>query len=310
MPVFTHILLGTAHGIDGLAGLSRRPSFISGTSRTTVVPLSMAALVGGADYTFVTAFTRGWQDVLSLPRSIGIARFARLFSQLTGGAAELVAALGKTKDSSNLFVEALLSAIVRLAAIGYEHYRNWNVIKRILSRSLDLAPSAGARLLKWVGDKTGSTAAYGDNSIAVLTTRTSDPPSLTISATTAARAMSSARGVEHAAAAGRPVSMLRAAGRATAVAAFAAPVMLAQTPARVAFAAPLVSARVAHPLSTTREIPDALVVNYAPNVVIHSEHATDATALKGHVMEVLERHGRELHQVLAREIVRQQRRDF
>jgi hypothetical protein len=27
-------------------------------------------------------------------------------------------------------------------------------------------------------------------------------------------------------------------------------------------------------------------------------------------MEVLERHGRELHQVLAREIVRQQRREF
>jgi hypothetical protein len=27
-------------------------------------------------------------------------------------------------------------------------------------------------------------------------------------------------------------------------------------------------------------------------------------------MEILERHGRELHQVLAREVVRQQRRDF
>ncbi|MGZ6211402.1 MAG: hypothetical protein ACXWNU_03160 [Candidatus Binataceae bacterium] len=122
--------------------------------------------------------------------------------------------------------------------------------------------------------------------------------------------MSSARGVERAAAAVRPVSMLRTVGRAAAVAAFATPLMLAQAPARVAFAAPLVSARIADPLSATRKTQDAIVVNYAPNVVIQSEHAIDAAALKGHVMEVLERHGRELHQVLAREIVRQQRRDF
>jgi hypothetical protein len=53
-----------------------------------------------------------------------------------------------------------------------------------------------------------------------------------------------------------------------------------------------------------------IVVNYAPSVVIHSEDAVDSAALKRRVMEVLERHGRELHQVLAREIVRQQRREF
>ena len=38
--------------------------------------------------------------------------------------------------------------------------------------------------------------------------------------------------------------------------------------------------------------------------------AADTAALKRRVMEILERHGRELHQVLAREIVRQQRREF
>jgi hypothetical protein len=53
-----------------------------------------------------------------------------------------------------------------------------------------------------------------------------------------------------------------------------------------------------------------IVINYAPSVVIHSEDAADSAALKRRVMEVLERHGRELHQVLAREIVRQQRREF
>jgi len=310
VPVFTHVLLGTANAIGRLAGLARRYSYISGTTGAIVASPSTAALVGGAAYTFIPAFTRGWQDVLSLLRSIGMARFARLLSQLTGRAVEFAATLGKTKDTLDLFVEAILSAIARLAAVGYEHYRDWNVSKRLLSRSLDSVNDAGARLLKWVADTTRNTAAYGGNSIAVLPTRTSDTPSLSISATTAARAMSSARGVERTAAAGRPVSMLSAVGRATAVVAFAAPVMLAQAPARVAFAAPLVSARIAHPLSTTRGTPDALVVNYAPNVVIHSEHATDAAALKAHVMEVLERHGRELHQVLAREIVRQQRRDF
>jgi hypothetical protein len=45
-------------------------------------------------------------------------------------------------------------------------------------------------------------------------------------------------------------------------------------------------------------------------VIIHYESGADTAALKRRVIEVLERHGRELHQVLAREIVRQQRRDF
>ena len=232
-------------------------------------------------------------------------------SQLTGGAVEFAATLGKTKGTSDLFVEAILSAIVGLAAVGYERYRKWNVLKRLLSRSLDSAHSAGARLLKWVADKTRSTAAYGGNSIAVLTTRTSDTQSLSISAATAARAMSSARGVERAAAAGRPVSMLRAVGRATAVAAFATPLMLAQATCQGRFRrAARFGAHCGTRCRRLRGIQHAIVVNYAPNVVIHSEHAIDAAALKGHVMEVLERHGRELHQVLAREIVRQQRRDF
>ena len=218
--------------------------------------------------------------------------------------------LSTIKITSYLPAEAIMAAIAGLGAAGYEVYRNWDALKRLLSRSLDSAHRAGARLLKWIADKTRSTAAYDGNSLAILTTRTSDTQSLSIYATRTARAMRSVRGVERVAAAGRPVSTLRTVGRAAAVAAFATPLMLAQAPARVAFAAPLVSARIADRLSATRGAQDAIVVNYAPNVIIQSEHATDAAALKGHVMEVLERHGRELHQVLAREIVRQQRRDF
>ena len=69
-------------------------------------------------------------------------------------------------------------------------------------------------------------------------------------------------------------------------------------------------ARVAAPLSAVGMTQGPIVINYTPNVVIHSEHAADIATLKRRVMEILERHGRELHQVLAREIVRQQRTEF
>ena len=89
--------------------------------------------------------------------------------------------------------------------------------------------------------------------------------------------------------------------------------MLAGAPAG-AFTMPLNStsdtARIAAPLSAMGVTQAPIVINYAPNVVIHSEDAADGAALKRRVMEVLERHGRELYQVLAREVVRQQRRDF
>jgi hypothetical protein len=107
--------------------------------------------------------------------------------------------------------------------------------------------------------------------------------------------------------------VLRAVRRAAAAAAFAAPLMLAGAPAG-AFATPLIStndtARIAAPLPAVRSAQGPIVINYTPNVIIHSESGADTAALKRRVMEVLERHGRELHQVLAREIVRQQRRDF
>jgi len=107
--------------------------------------------------------------------------------------------------------------------------------------------------------------------------------------------------------------MLRAVRRAAAAAAFATPLMLTAGPARP-FATPLIStndtARIAAPLLAVGMTQGPIVINYAPSVVIHSEDAADSAALKRRVMEVLERHGRELHHVLAREIVRQQRREF
>ena len=260
--------------------------------------------------TFIPPFIRAWQNVLWRLRSMSIAGATRRLSGLTNSAVDFATMLGTIKVTAYLIVEAILAAIAGLGTAKYEFHRNWNALKQLLSRSPDSAYKARARLLKRIADKPGSTAAYDGNSIATLTARTNDTRSLSISATTIARAMSTVRGAEHARAAARPVSLLRTVGRAAAVGAFATPLMLAQAPVTAAFAAPLVAARIAAPLSATRETRDAIVVNYAPNVVIQSEHATDAAALKSHVMEVLERHGRELHQVLAREIVRQQRRDF
>jgi hypothetical protein len=159
-----------------------------------------------------------------------------------------------------------------------------------LSGSVRSLHKAGARLL--------SAIVRGGNSIAAVTARTVDALH---------------RSFQSAVAVARPAPILRAVRRAAAASASAATLMLAGAPAG-AFTMPLNStsdtARIAAPLSAMGVTQAPIVINYAPNVAIHSEDAADGTALKRRVMEVLERHGRELYQVLAREIVRQQRRDF
>ena len=209
--------------------------------------------------------------------------------------------------------------IAGLAVAGYEPYRHWAAAKRLLSRWMESAHRAVAHLMKWMADKTRNAAAYTGNSIASVTAAMSnalDLPSTTATAArmaTATRDLNSARAVERAAAIARPVLMPRAVRRAAAAAAFAAPLMLAGA-STGALATPLIStndtARIAVPLSTSRMTQGSIVINYAPNVVIHSEDAADKATLTRRIMEVLERHGRELHQVLTREIVRRQRGDF
>ena len=147
-------------------------------------------------------------------------------SGLTNSAVDFATMLGTIKVTAYLIVEAILAAIAGLGTAEYEFHRNWNALKQLLSRSPDSAYKARARLLKRIADKPGSTAAYDGNSIATLTARTNDTRSLSISATTIARAMSTVRGAEHARAAARPVSLLRTVRRAAAVGAFATPLML------------------------------------------------------------------------------------
>jgi hypothetical protein len=89
--------------------------------------------------------------------------------------------------------------------------------------------------------------------------------------------------------------------------------MLASVPAG-AFKPALISSNgttlLAAPRPAARTTQAPIVINYAPNLVINSADSADAAALRRRVMDVLERHGRELHQTLARELLRQQRRDF
>jgi hypothetical protein len=136
---------------------------------------------------------------------------------------------------------------------------------------------------------------------------------LAAAAARAARAMRRARPRVGAGGAALTFSMPRSLRRAAASVALAAPLTLAQPSAR-AFAAPLVAsndtARVPARKAAPSVSPAPIVINYAPNLAINADHEADAAAVRRRVMNVLERHGRELHKVLARELVRRQRRDF
>jgi len=239
---------------------------------------------------------------------------------LASSVADFGAMLAAVRLASYFVLGGIAAAIVRLAVAEYELYRHWDA-KRLLSRWIEAVHRTVARLLKWTADKIRSASgyAYAGNSITTFMAETRNALQLPTIGAPTARAATTARGinralaVEQAAAVARPAPVLRAVRRAAAAAAFVAPLMLAGPPAG-AFAAPLIptsdTARIAAPLPAVRSAQGSIVINYAPNVIIHSESGADTAALKRRVIEVLERHGRELHQVLAREIVRQQRRDF
>jgi hypothetical protein len=241
-------------------------------------------------------------------------------SGLVAKVAEFGSMLADIEIGSYLLVGGILAATVGLALAGYELYKHWDAAKRLLSRWIEAVHRTVARLLKSTADKikSASAYAYATSSIATVTAKIRNALNLptiaapTVNAATTARGMNRALAVEHAAAVTPPAPMLHAVWRAAAAAAFAAPLMLVGAPAG-AFATPRIStndtALIASPLPAVPS-QNPIVINYAPNVIIHSESGADNAALKRRVMEVLERHGRELHQVLAREIVRQQRRDF
>jgi hypothetical protein len=250
-----------------------------------------------------------WLLAKSVPAIIsGLSGLVSSVAAFTDMLAKFVVMFVAIEFGSILLVGGINAATIALAVAGYELYRHWDAAKRLLSRSVDSAHKAVAHLLKWLDESVRSAIRFASGTLVTVEPANRNVPRFSAARAATARGMNRARGVEHAAAVVRPAPMLRAARRAAAPAAFATPLMLTAAFAS-AFAAPVTSANdtacIAAPLAAV-----GIVVNYAPNVVIHSEHAADIATLKRRVMEILERHGRELHQVLAREIVRQQRTEF
>jgi hypothetical protein len=81
--------------------------------------------------------------------------------------------------------------------------------------------------------------------------------------------------------------------------------ILAQS-ARATVSAPHTAAA----LSEARKAKASITINYSPHFTIRTPEAGDNEAISRRVMEVLERHGHELRQILARELVRYQRTEF
>lgn len=106
-----------------------------------------------------------------------------------------------------------------------------------------------------------------------------------------------------------PFTALR---RAAAAAAIVAPTILAGA-ASGAFAAPTLFSNQSRIVAeVSRHVParPSIVVNYSPNLTIHAQDSENDQAMARRVMEILEHHGRQLHQVLARELIRRQRMEF
>lgn len=317
-PFLNRVLVDATKAINEVRTFLGKTSIIS--QMTKWIVLGIAALIAiGKAATYVTdkliaPLRKGFRIVLS-----PVSAFRWLLNTgaplIVSWFMESLAAIGR---SVAIFIELSLGwyvvIAVALAVAGYELYRHWDAAKRLLSRSVDSAHKAVARLLKWLGESVGSAIPFASGALVAVKPANLNVPRFSAARAATARGIYRARAVEHTSAAVvRPAPMLRAVRRAAAAAAFATPLMLTAGPSR-AFATPLIStndtARIAAPLLAVGMTQGPIVINYAPSVVIHSEDAADSAALKRRVMEVLERHGRELHQVLAREIVRQQRREF
>jgi hypothetical protein len=255
-----------------------------------------------------------WLPAKSVPAIIsGLSGLDSSVAAFTDMFAKFVVMFAAIEFGSILLVGGINAATIALAIAGYELYRHWDAAKRLLSQSVDSVHKAAARLLKWLDKSVGSAIPFASG--ALVADRPANRNVLRFSAARAAtaRGMNRARAVENAPTVVVPAPTLRAVRRAAAAAAFATPLMLTAGSVST-FATPFISTndttRIAAPLSAVGMTQGPIVINYTPNVVIHSEHAADIATLKRRVMEILERHGRELHQVLAREIVRQQRTEF
>lgn len=293
--VSSRALLSMAHAMDGLTRVVQHHPPISAIT-AAIAPTPIATAVMGAAHfffqdTLIPAPIRGWQNVLRLLSNLGVTSGLRWLGRLAS-----ISEFGVMPAGLSLGRDLV---IIAPALAAPELHRQRNAAKWAMSRWIEAGPGSGM--------------AQAGNAIAALTAGIRSALQLSATPSGPPRAMTGIRIVENAAIVAWPALMPRTMRRAAAAAAFAAPLMLAGAPAGARAAAPPISNHTlctAIPPSAVRTEQNSIVINYAPNVTIHSEEPGDTAALTRRVMEVLERHGRELHQVLAREMVRQQRQDF
>ena len=317
-PAFIRALDGIASKLDWLRRAVRRHLIIS-TGTVAIVATAFGLIgFGGAHRFFLgtlrALFLSALRDIQWLLRKLGVTRAVPWSGRLVTKVAEFGWILTDMTLGSLSLVGGIMSAAAALAVTGYELYRHWDAAKRLLSRGLESAQKAVARRHKWVSERVGNAIPLAGEALVTLRLGISNAPHLSATRAGIARGVNTgSRAIERPATVAQPAPMLRAVMGAAAAAAFTAPLML--TAGRVgAFATTFISgndtARIPAPFARVGMTHSPIVVNYAPNVVIHSEDPADTTTLRRRVMEILERHARELHQVLARETLRQQRTEF
>jgi len=321
-PILNRAFVRASKAISEVRAFLSNTSIISQATKWTVLTIAALIAIGRAatDATYklieplqkVSRVVLGPVSALRWPLTNGILPVGARLTESLATIVRIVAVFGELSLGWYVVIAA------RLAVAAYDLYRHWNTAKRLRSRSIESAHRAATHLRQWMADKTRKAAAYTGNPIPSVTATMSNAlysftAASGVLVATTTQSLNSARSVERVVTAARPVPVLCLVRRTAAAAAFAAPLMLTSPPAG-AFTTPLVStddaARITTPPSASFTTQTPIVIDYAPNVIIHAESAADTAALRRQVMEVLERHGRELHQVLQRKIVRQQRRDF
>ncbi len=248
----------------------------------------------------------GGERVLRIADGLGVRRALLWLSGLALRMADLAAMLADI----SLGLYLIVGGIVAAAVASYELYKHWDAVKRLASEWATRAREMGARLLASTRATLNRIIANLRDDVRGLGTTLSGTLAFARSLARPTRNLNRSRppGIPSAA-----TFAPRAFRRAAAAATLAAPLMLASTAIAAvarppAFAAPREQAAAAS--SDARSTRAPIAINYSPNVTIHAQDRDYDGALAQRVMEVLERHGRDLHEVLARELVRRQRTEF
>jgi hypothetical protein len=296
-------------GAGWLTRAAKYSRIISASIASTLAAIPTLVAIGALENLLKDAwrlFLIGGRRILRVANDFGVRTALLGLSRLVLKMADFAAMLADI--SVGLYL--LVGEVVLVAVAAYELYKHWEAVKRIVLRWATQAPETGARLFEATRAAINRAIANLTDALRSLETKLRGTPDFAASLARPARYLNTPRAPEIPSAA---TVAPRAVRRVAAAATLAAPLMLASAAAAAvamppAFANPPAAAAAAS--SAARSVRAPIVINYSPNVTIHAQDAGDDEALARRVMEVLERHGRELHQVLARDLVRRQRTEF